>query len=174
MQEEVENKSVQLAVKTTKLTAVTLYRALKACARHLKNKTATKVKRKDIHAKGKQSVKKLIGQGEAVSSMDFGDEGIKDFKKIANKYGVDFAVVKNKESDLPKYVVFFKARDADAIDRVQKECAAKLETKKEPSKTKKEPSKTKKPSVLQNLKKFKEKVASKPRKQKEKRKVHER
>ncbi|MCR5129342.1 MAG: PcfB family protein [Lachnospiraceae bacterium] len=167
MQEEVENKSVQLAVKTTKVTAVTLYRALKACVRHMKNKTATKVKRKDIHTKGKQSVKKLIGQGETVNSMEFGDEGVKDFKKIANKYGVDFAIVKNKEPDSPKYVVFFKARDADAIDQVQQECAAKL-------KKKKEHSQTKKPSVLQKLKKFKEKVASKPRKQKEKKKEHER
>ena len=38
--------------------------------------------------KGKQSVKELIGQGQGVSSMDIGDSGIKDFKKIANKYGI--------------------------------------------------------------------------------------
>ena len=116
--------------------------------------------------KGKQSVKKLIGQGQGVSSMDIGDSGIKDFKKIANKYGVDFAKVKDKEADPPRYTVFFKAKDADAITQILKEYAAK-QTKR------KEKAAEKKPSILQKLKKFKEKVASMPRKDKERRKERE-
>ena len=117
--------------------------------------------------KGKQSVKELIGQGQGVSSMDIGDSGIKDFKKIANKYGVDFAIVKDKDVDPPRYTVFFKAKDADAITQILKEYAAK-QTKK------KERAAEKKPSILQKLKKFKEKVAAMPRKDKEKRKEQER
>ena len=120
---------------------------------------------KDGH-KGKQSVKELIGQGQGVSSMDIGDSGIKDFKKIANKYGVDFAIVKDKEADPPRYTVFFKAKDADAITQILKEYAAK-QTKR------KEKAAEKKPSILQKLKKFKEKVASMPRKNKERRKERE-
>ena len=115
---------------------------------------------------GKQSVKELVGQGQGVSSMDIGDSGIKDFKKIANKYGVDFAIVKDKEADPARYTVFFKAKDADAITQILKEYAAK-QTKK------KEKAAEKKPSILQKLKKFKEKVASMPRKDKEKRKERE-
>ena len=117
--------------------------------------------------KGKQSVKELIGQGQGVSSMDIGDSGIKDFKKIANKYGVDFAIVKDKDVEPPRYTVFFKAKDADAITQILKEYAAK-QTKK------KEKAAEKKPSILQKLKKFKEKVAAMPRKDKEKRKEKER
>ena len=117
--------------------------------------------------KGKQSVKELIGQGQGVSSMDIGDSGIKDFKKIANKYGVDFAIVKDKDVEPPRYTVFFKAKDADAITQILKEYAAK-QTKK------KEKAADKKPSILQKLKKFKEKVAAMPRKDKEKRKEQER
>ena len=117
--------------------------------------------------KGKQSVKELIGQGQGVSSMDIGDSGIKDFKKIANKYGVDFAIVKDKDVEPPRYTVFFKAKDADAITQILKEYAAK-QTKK------KEKAAEKKPSILQKLKKFKEKVAAMPRKDKEKRKEQER
>ena len=166
MQEEVENKTVHLAIQSGKVTVKTLLKGLHAWYRHHQRKKDV-AKMSGENVKGKQSVKELIGQGQGVSSMDIGDSGIKDFKKIANKYGVDFAIVKNKEPDSPKYVVFFKARDADAIDQVQQECAAKL-------KKKKEHSQTKKPSVLQKLKKFKEKVASKPRKQKEKKKEHER
>ena len=98
--------------------------------------------------------------------MDIGDSGIKDFKKIANKYGVDFAIVKDKEADPPKFTVFFKAKDADAITQILKEYAVK-QTKK------KEKAAEKKPSILQKLKKFKEKVASMPRKSKERRKERE-
>ena len=116
---------------------------------------------------GKQSVKALVGQGQGVSSMEIGDSGISDFKKIANKYGVDFAIVKDKDVDPPKYTVFFKARDADAITQVLKEYAAR-QTKRKKSAEKE------RPSILQKLKKFKEKVASMPRKDKEKRKEMER
>ncbi len=167
MQEDVENKSVNLAVKTTKVTAKGVYRALLAYMRRRANADRLKPITDDVTISGEQSVKELIGQGQGVSSMEVGDSGIKDFKKIANKYGVDFAIVKDKEADPPKYTVFFKAKDADAITQVLKEYAAK-QTKK------KERAEKERPSILKKLKAFKEKVASMPRKDKEKRKEMER
>lgn len=167
MQEEVENKTVNLAVKTTKVTLRLLIKALIAYKRKLENKQRLKQVAKNNNTKGKQSVKELIGQDQGVSSMEIGDSGIRDFKKLANKYGVDFAIVKDKNETPPKYTVFFKARDADAITQVLKEYAAK-QTKRKKSAEKE------RPSVLQKLKKFKEKVASMPRKSKEKRKEMER
>ncbi len=164
MQEEVENKSVNLAVRSVKISAKILVKALHAWYRHHQRK-------KDVahvagdSVKGKQSVKELIGQGQGVSSMEIGDSGIKDFKRIANKYGVDFAIVKDKDAINPKYTVFFKAKDADAITQILKEYAAKQTKRKE---------RGEKPSVLQKLKKLKEKVASMPRKDREKRKERER
>ena len=116
--------------------------------------------------KGKQSVKELIGQNQGVSRMPIGDSGIRDFKKIANKYGVDFAIVKDKNADPPQYTVFFKARDADAITNVLKEYSQKQMKRKEKAEEKK-------PSILQKLKKFKEIVANTPHKEKEKRKDRE-
>ncbi|MBR4781083.1 MAG: PcfB family protein [Lachnospiraceae bacterium] len=165
MQEEVENKTVHLAIQTGKVTVKTLLRGLHAWYRHHQRKKDV-AKMSGESVKGKQSVKELIGQGQGVSSMDIGDSGIKDFKKIANKYGVDFAIVKDKEADPARYTVFFKAKDADAITQILKEYAAK-QTKK------KEKAAEKKPSILQKLKKFKEKVASMPRRDKEKRKERE-
>ena len=79
---------------------------------------------------------------------------------------MDFAIVKDKEADPPKYTVFFKAKDADAITQILKEYAAK-QTKR------KEKAAEKKPSILQKLKKVKERVASMPRKDKERRKERE-
>ncbi len=166
MQEEVENKTVHLAIRSGTVTVKTILKGLHAWYRHHQRKKDV-AKMSGENVKGKQSVKKLISQGQGVSSMDIGDSGIKDFKKIANKYGVDFAIVKDKAADPPLYTVFFKAKDADAIKQILKEYAVK-QTKK------KEKAAVKKPSILQKLKKFKEKVASMPRKDKEKRKEQER
>ncbi len=167
MQEEVENKSVHLAVVTTKVTVRALLRALAEYKRRRQNKGQLKQVAKDATIKGKQSVKELVGQGQGVSSMEIGDSGIRDFKRIANKYGVDFAIVKDKAENPPRYTVFFKARDADAITSVLKEYSEK-QTKR------KKAAEKDRPSILQKLKKFKEKVAAMPRKQKEKRKEQER
>ena len=166
MNEEVASKAIHLVIQAEKLSGRTMVRGLHAWYQHHQRKKAVARMAKDT-VKGKQSVKELIGQGQGVSSMDIGDSGIKDFKKIANKYGVDFAIVKDKNADPPLYTVFFKAKDADAIKQILKEYAAKQMKKKEKAAEKK-------PSILQEMKKFKEKVASMPRKDKERRKEQER
>ena len=163
MQEEVEQKSVNLAVRSSKVTVQVLYKGLKAFINHQKRKAAMKAAEKDEPIKGEQSVKELIGQGQGVSSMPIDDDGIKDFKKICNKYGVDFAVVKDKTVEPQQFTVFFKAKDADAITQVLKEYSAKQVKKKQKAETKK-------PSILDKLKKFKDIVAKTPRKDKEKKK----
>ena len=165
MQEEVEKKSVHLAVTTTKVSARVLMKALRAYVNHLKKKSAQNAYKQDENIKGEQSVKDLIGQGQGVSSMDVGDSGIRDFKRIANKYGVDFAIVKDKDATPPKYTCFFKAKDADAILKVMDEYTKKQVKKKD---------RTQRPSVLEKLKKFKDIVAKTPRKEKEKKKEQER
>ena len=168
VQEEVEHKTVHLAVRTAEVSAKELCRALRRYLEELHRKSKEqKAATKDAPTQGKQSVKELVGQGQGVSSMEIGDTGIRDFKRIANKYGVDFAIVKDKEGDPPKYTVFFKARDADAITQVLKEYGLK-QTKK------KEKAEHKRPSILKKLKIFKEKVAANPKKHREKRKEQER
>ena len=125
MQEDVENKTVNLAIRTTKVTAQILYKGLKMFYNHHKNKQAQKAAKKNEPVRGEQSIKELVGQGQGVSSMPIGDKGVRDFKKICKKYGVDFAIVKDKNEDPPIYTVFFKAKDADAIASVLKEYSAK-------------------------------------------------
>ena len=166
MQEEVENKTVHLAIRSGTVTVKTILKGLHAGYRHHQRKKDV-AKMSGETVKGKQSVKKLIRQGQGVDSMESGYSGIKNFKKIENKYGVDFAIVKDKASDPPLYTVFFKAKDTDAIKQILKEYAVKQMKKKEKAAEKK-------PSILQKLKKFKEKVAAMPRKDKEKRKEQER
>lgn len=187
MNEEVSDKTVNLAVQVVKLSLGKIVGALREWkVQHKNNKRTRKAAKQQAKAnklskKGKQTVKELIGQGQGASSLPIGDTGLKDFKKIANKYGVDFAIVKDKTGKNPKYTVFFKAKDADAITAVLKEYSAK-QVKKQKKKTKtktkvktknKTKSKTKsksRPSILQKLKALKAKVASTPHKQKEKKK----
>ena len=149
--EDVENRVINLAIRSTRITAGDLYKALRAYMRHVQNKKQLKQAAKESVTKGKQSVKELIGQGQGVSSMPIGDSGIRDFKRIANKYGVDFAIVKDKNEDPPRYTVFFKAKDADAITSVLKEYGDRI------NKRKKEAGKER-PSIMAKLKKFKEPV----------------
>ncbi|MCF0128854.1 MAG: PcfB family protein, partial [Pseudobutyrivibrio sp.] len=91
MHEEVSDKTVNLAVRTGKVTVRGLIKALSLYVKHLKNRVEKLEMEKNTPVEGQQSVKDLIKQGQGVSSAEIGDEGIRDFKKIANKYGVDFA-----------------------------------------------------------------------------------
>ena len=113
MQEEVTQKSIALVIRTSKLTADVLKKAMIAYLNHLKNKQA------NWH--GKISVKKLMGKDQGANTMEITENNIKSFERVAKKYNVDFAVKKDKTVDPPKYVVFFKGRDADVIAMAFKE-----------------------------------------------------
>lgn len=110
MQEEVEMRTVTLAVNGSKLTARMLKNAIAKLLTHMRNKKRDT----GVTHRGKQTVKQLVGQNQGVSNIEITDTGVKDFERIARKYGVDFAVKKIK-GDKPKYLIFFKARDADAL-----------------------------------------------------------
>ena len=69
---------------------------------------------------------------------------------------MDFAVTKDKGASPPRYTVFFKARDADALTSVMSEYTDRVMNKE------------KRPSVLKQLNKFKELVASLPKKVRQK------
>ena len=96
---------------------------------------------------GKIPVKKLVGQGEGAKSIEVTDSNIKSFERVARKYNVDFAVKRDKTTEQPKYLVFFKGRDADAVAQASKEFV--YEKEKKNSRT----------SVRQKLKHFRDVVS---------------
>ena len=110
MQEEVTQKTIALVIKTAKLDANVLKAPMWMQLNHRRQK-----------AHGKTSAKKLVGEGVGVSSIEVSDGNIKSFERVARKYNVDFAVKKDKTTNPPKYVVFFKGRDADAVAQAFKE-----------------------------------------------------
>ena len=141
MQEEVENRTVNLAISTTKLTARGILRlALKGLA--LKHEKPT----------GKQTIQELIGQNQGVTNIDISKTDLKGFEKHARKYGVDYAITKDKSVLPPKYLVFFKARDTDAMTAAFNAYSAEILTK------------NKRPSVLKTLHKLVDAVRDIPAK----------
>lgn len=140
MQEEVENRTVTLVISGTKLTG----RLLKAClSKYLAYRRSKKIAKSTVKPMGKQSVKQLVGQNQGVSSIEVNDKNIKDFDRVARKYGVDYAIKKDSTLSPPKYMVFFKARDADALTSAFEEYTHKTARKRE------------KPSVIQKLRNIK-------------------
>ena len=117
MQEEVENRTLTLVVSGSKFTGRLLKAAITKYLAHRKEKKLQKQKSRDapVIPHGKQTVKQLIGQNQGVSNIEITDPSIKEFEKIARKYGVDYAVKKDRSSSPPKYLIFFKGRDADAL-----------------------------------------------------------
>ena len=135
MQEEVESRTVALTISTAKLTG-RLFRA--AVAKYLDYRK-NKQREEPAIPHGKQTVRQLIGQNQGVSTIESNDPHIKNFERIARKYGVDYAIKKVRTEDKPKYVIFFKARDADALTQAFTEY------------TRKSAEREKKPSVLRKL-----------------------
>lgn len=112
MQEETTQKTIALAIKTSKLTASVLQKAMKMYLEHQKHKEPSY---------GKIPVKKLVGHGAGAKSIEVTDDNIKAFERVARKYNVDFAVKRDKTTEPPKYLVFFKGKDADVIAQAFKE-----------------------------------------------------
>ena len=113
---------------------------------HRKEVKAQKARDGPVKPCGKQSVKELIGQNQGVSNVEVTDPSIRQFDRVARKYGVGYAIKRDKDHDPPRFLIFFKSRDADAIT------AAFTEYNQQKVK------KASRPSVLQKLAQFKDTV----------------
>ena len=148
MQDEVNTKVVAIMIKGGKISAEVLKKALDKFVQEIEK--AQKQMQQPKTYRGKQSIKHLMSQNAAISNIEVTDSNIKSFERVARKYGVDFALKKDKSGDIPKYLVFFKARDADALTAAFREYTAK-EVKR---------ASQDKPSVLEQLRALKAKVLS--------------
>ena len=132
MQEEVTQKTIALSVKTARVTADVLKNMLR------KYLSGQKQKGKNSYKVGKQSYKELKSQGSGLSNIEITDGNIKSFERVAKKYSIDFSLKKDVTADLPRYYVFFKARDADVMTAAFKEYTGQtLNKDKKPSVRKK-------------------------------------
>ena len=139
MQDEVNEKTVAISIKATKLTAALLQAAIKKLLAQAKKQID-----KQAIPHGKQTLKQLVGQNAGVSNIEITKDNIKAFEGTAKKYGIDFALKKDTTETPPRYLVFFKGRDADALTAAFKEFSAKKLTQEQ------------KPSIRKALSAFRE------------------
>lgn len=106
MQEDIGRRTVAVSVRATKLTAKVIAKALLAVLRKIQ-----KEYRKAQTPQGQQSVKKLMNHGAATNTLPLDGE-TRLFDQVARKFNVDYAFHKTGPD---KYLLFFKAGQADAI-----------------------------------------------------------
>ena len=142
MQEEVTGKAVALIIDGAKMSEQVLEKALQKFLEAQKNKSPK------MH-RGKQTLKQLAGQNAGLANIEISDRNIKAFTHVAKKYHVDFALKKDTTAEQPRYLVFFKSRDADAITAAFQEFASRKMSRDE------------KPSVRERLAQAREQAARK-------------
>lgn len=154
MQEEIEKKTLNLAVSMTRLSVRTALKAIKLFI----SKGSGYVRKK--RSTGKQSVKQLLKNPSSITSIDVLATDLRDMKRLGRKYGVDFAIKKDRSSYPAKYILFFRANSKEAMASLYKEMyELKL-------------SKNSRPSIMDKLTVLKELARTKPERVQERIKEH--
>ena len=141
LQEEVTEKSIAFVAKNNKMTLSVLKTLISA---YLKEKEKQKISKGQTIKRKKISLKELSKQYDGLKGIEINENNIKGFEKTAKKYGIEYALKKDKTTDPPIYIVFFKGKDTDILDTAFREFIGN------------EMDKDKRPSLKQALNKMKE------------------
>lgn len=136
MQEELEQRTVSVTVQAAKLSGRVLKAAIAAALRKMAQERNTpKV--------GRNTMKRLAGRDGGMNTIEVSGR-IRSFERYARKHQVRYHIEKEVGVDPPRWTVYFKANQADALTAAFKEY------------TKKDLSRESRPSMLAKLHKFKE------------------
>jgi hypothetical protein len=144
MQEQVNEKTIALQVKATKLTATELKKVIAMYLRYRKQKRLLNKGNTPKNSGKKTTLEKLTKKYDGLKSIEITENNIKDFEKVAKKFNLEYALKKDVTTSPPTFFVFFKGKDLDIIDFSFKEYL----------KTSLNQSNEKRPSVRQALKKL--------------------
>ncbi|MCM1060627.1 MAG: PcfB family protein [Eubacterium sp.] len=125
--QEVQESTYALSIKAAKLTAETFLKAIKGTLNSLGNELSG-----DKPHYGKQSLNSLLKHGEKLQNIEVSDKNIRSFQSSARKHHVDFAVKKIPDENQSTYIVFFKSKDIDQVNRAFKDYVNK-QTHRRPS-----------------------------------------
>ena len=136
MQEEIEQRTVSVTIQAAKLSGRVLKAAIAAALRKMEQERNTpKV--------GRNTMKRLAGRDGGMNTIEVSGR-IRSFERYARKHQVRYHIEKEVGVDPPRWTVYFKANQADALTAAFKEY------------TKKDLSRESRPSMLAKLHKFKE------------------
>lgn len=136
MQEDIEQRTVSVSVQATKLSGRVLQAAIAAVLQKMEQERNTpKV--------GRNSMKRLTAREPGANTIEVTGR-IRSFERYARKHQVRYHIEKEVGTNPPKWTVYFKANQADALTAAFKEY------------TRKDLARTQRPSLLSQLQKFKE------------------
>lgn len=136
VQEELEQRTISISVQSAKLTGRVLKAAIAATLRKMEQERNTpKV--------GRNSMKRLAGRDGGSNTIEVTGR-IHSFERYARKHQVRYHIEKEVGTNPPKWTVYFKANQADALTAAFKEY------------TQKDLARSSRPSLLAQLRKFRE------------------
>lgn len=129
MQEEVNERTIALCIKGGKITADILRAAMRKYLQEVEKSKAQAQQKAQIKQQqkaqvvkhGKQSIKSMVEKGSDLTNIEITDNNIRSFERVARKYGIDYSLKRDKSTDPPKYLVFFRAKDVDVMTAAFKE-----------------------------------------------------
>ncbi|MDO5559777.1 MAG: PcfB family protein [Oscillospiraceae bacterium] len=67
--------------------------------------------------RGRQSVWNLVQESgnNQLTNIEVTDQNIRSFNRTARQFGIDYALKKDSSMSLPKYLIFFKAKDSEEM-----------------------------------------------------------
>ena len=92
------------------------YAAKDLVGRFQRQGAAKSPKSHDMFIGSKMSLKAIHKGNEEIKVLDIKTDGVRDFEKYARKYGVKYAIERDKATNPPTYYIFFKAKDAEVIN----------------------------------------------------------
>lgn len=136
MQEDIEQRSISISIQAAKLSGRVLRSAIAAALRKMEQERNTpKV--------GRNSMKRLAGRDGGSNTIEVTGR-IRSFERYARKHQVRYHIEKEPGTDPPRWTVYFKANQADALTAAFKEY------------TRKDLERDGRPSLLTQLRRFKE------------------
>lgn len=135
MQEDIEQRTISITVQAAKLSGRVLKDAIAATLRKIEQEQS-------IPKVGRNTMKRLTAREPGANAIKVPGR-IRSFERIARKHEVRYHIEKEPGTNPPKWTVYFKANQADAMTEAFKEY------------TKKDLIREQRPSLLSQLHKFK-------------------
>lgn len=126
LSEDANEKSINLAVKVSKVSGKELLKAIEKALVYLKNKNKPgkeKDKTEEKVKAGRTTMKQLNERSNGLSSIELKSPDLKMLNGFMKKHGVQFAVAKDGKNT---YTLFFKAKDVDSVNHAFGQYARKF------------------------------------------------
>lgn len=136
MQEEVSQKSMAFIIQTGKMTGKVFLQAIEKYLAQERQRRQLNARDKALHPayKGRMTIREMMKERSGLANIEIHDEHIHDFERIARRYGIEYAIKKERDKTPPHYLVFFRGRDTDVLQTAFSEFVRKrLKVQERPS-----------------------------------------